>query len=223
MPKSKLRLGNWRLNNLIHILFKTLDPLDFLKTKIHYTLPGEGELQFDIPLPPRRNRIPEERTALRNMNAASDPTDDIAIQAVSRSDWLNVFLRRMISPIRCQAVWQRVVNATLSLYVGLACLPHLPKSLLEVKVCHLMYAANSHRSGASLGIGDYINEADTQCGNGLLSVCAPRLPLWFLPLPDNWSPSISKDLHRRESCFALSLKTHMGCGKLRVRAAGWKN
>lgn len=33
---------------------------------------------------------------------------------------------------------------------------------------------------------------------------------WFLSLPDNWSLSISKDLHHRESCFALSLKTHMG-------------
>lgn len=46
-----------------------------------------------------------------------------------------------------------------------------------------------------------------------ISVCVLLL-LWFLSLPDNWSLSISKDLHHGEPCFALSLKTHMGCGRL---------
>lgn len=42
--------------------------------------------------------------------------------------------------------WQRIGNAPLSLYLGLTCLLHRLESLLKVKVCHLMYAANSHRS-----------------------------------------------------------------------------
>lgn len=40
-------------------------------------------------------------------------------------------------------------------------------------------------------------------------VCA-LLHLWFLSLPDNWSLSISKDLHHGEPCFALSLKDTYG-------------
>lgn len=79
--------------------------------------------------------------------------------------------------------WRCIRNAMLSLYLGLTCLLRRLESLLKVKVCHLMYAANSHCSWAVLGIGDYINWTDMRCGNGLLFACVcesaapPMVPL----------------------------------------------
>lgn len=133
------------------------------------------------------------------------------------TDWLHgslaAFFTTWSTPIRCQAAAVHK-KCMLSLYLGLTCLLHRLESLLKVKVCHLMYAASSRCSWAVLGTGDYINYTDMQCGNSLLSVvvwmCAA---LSMVPLaPRQLMP---EHLHG-EPCFALSLKTHMGCGGTEV-------
>lgn len=98
---------------------------------------------------------------------SGNDTQQIELQLCS--DRCKTWYTKWSTLIRCQAVsWIR--NAILSLYLGLTCFLYCLESLLKVKVCHVVYAANSYCSWAVLGIGDYINQTDMQCRNGFQSV-----------------------------------------------------
>lgn len=98
----------------------------------------------------------------------------------------------------------------LSLYLGLTCLLHRLESLLKVKVCHLMYAANSQCSWAALGIWDYINETDMQCENGLLSVCVCAAPPMVPLAPWQLKPEYLQRLAPQGALFCIIIKDAYG-------------